>query len=72
MFLLATSFMSGDVPRAILIPPIVQIVLGLLGSAGGFCFNRGHSAAKYVLLFVAVGVVLNGVVLVLIMAAAAG
>jgi hypothetical protein len=62
MFLLTTSFMNF-LPRVILIPPVVQIVLGLLCSVAGFFLRRGHATAKFVLLFIAIGLVANGVFL---------
>jgi hypothetical protein len=63
MFLLVTLLMSG-LPRVILIPPVVQIALGVLASAGGFLLRRGYRIARFVLLFVVVGVITNVIVLV--------
>ena len=68
MFLMATSLMSG-LPGVILIPPLVQIGLGSLAAAAGFFLRRGHGAAKFVLLFVGVGVVANVAFLVSVMIA---
>jgi hypothetical protein len=58
MFLVAASLMS-DFPRLILIPPILQIVLGLIASMGGLLLIRGHRVAKVVLAIVAIGVIAN-------------
>jgi len=66
MFLLTASLAAsfkGFLPRVFFIPPVVQIVLGLLASAAGFFLRRGNAAAKMVLLFVAIGVVANVVFL---------
>jgi hypothetical protein len=59
MFLLTASFMKNIFPWYFWIPPVVQIVLGLLGSTAGYFLKRGNSWAKIVLLFVAIGLVVN-------------
>ncbi len=64
LFLLVA--LLGNVPRILLIPPIVQIVLGLLGSTAGFLLKRGFAAAKLILVIVAIGIVANLLFLVLI------
>ncbi len=61
---LSVALLTNDLPRVLLIPPVVQMVLGLLASAAGFLLRRGHTLAKFVLAFVAIGVVANLVFLV--------
>lgn len=63
MFGLVTA-LASDHPRAISIPALVQIVLGVLGSTAGFLLRRGHARAKFILVLVAIGVIANLVVLV--------
>ncbi len=63
MFLLATSVMGGDLPGIIYAPPALQVGLGMAAVAGGFFMYRGHSAAKSVLVFVAVSFLANCVFL---------
>jgi hypothetical protein len=63
LMFLAVTFMNG-VSKVVLIPPVVQIALGLLGSIAGFLFRQGHATAKFALWFVAIGVVANLVFLV--------
>src|SRR5207249_6682080 len=69
MFLLVT-FLMRELPPVILIPPVAQIVLGLLGRQHQrrigvhrvhcrILLRRGHTMAKFILLFVAIGVVIN-------------
>ena len=58
MFLLVTS-LSSDFPRLLVVPPIIQIILGVLASISGFFMYRGNTTAKFVLLFVAFGVFAN-------------
>lgn len=56
---LAVSLFMRELPRLIFIAPVVQILLGLLASAAGFLLRRGHAAAGYVLVVVAICVILN-------------
>jgi hypothetical protein len=68
-FLAVTLLMSG-VSRVVLIPPVVQILLGCLGSVAGFLLRQGHTRAKFALAFVGIGVVANLVLLAAIAVAA--
>ncbi len=58
VMLLVTSFVS-EFPRIVLIPPLVQVILGLFGAIGGVLLRRGHSTMKLLLLLVGIGVVAN-------------
>jgi hypothetical protein len=62
MLWLVTSLMSG-LPRVFLIPAVLQIALGLSAAIGGFFLRRGHTAAKLLLIVVAIGVLVNLVLL---------
>ena len=68
MFLLVL-LLNNQVPRILFIPPVVQMVLGLVGSMAGFFLRRGQRAAKFVLVLVAIGVVAYLVFLVLLASA---
>jgi len=62
----AVMFLMSGVSRVVLIPPVVQIALGCLGSIAGFLLRQGHAMAKFALWFVAIGVVANLVFLIAI------
>lgn len=49
-------------PRVFLVPGIGQVVLGLACVAGGILLWRGSAFAKYVLILVGIGVVINTIV----------
>jgi hypothetical protein len=57
-FLLVTQ-LTINAPPLLAIPPLVQIGLGITGAIAGLFMWRGNAAAKFVLAFVAFGVVAN-------------
>jgi hypothetical protein len=66
MFLLVT--LLANVPRIILIPPLVQIALGFLTAAAGFFLRRGYERAGWILVFIGIALVVNMVAVVVLFA----
>jgi hypothetical protein len=51
--------MGPKSPKALLIPGIGQVVLGLFVVVGGILLWRGHAWAKYLLIVVGIGLAVN-------------
>jgi hypothetical protein len=60
MFLLVAAMQN--LRGAIVITALVQVILGFLAAVCGWLLLRGYAAAKFILVAVAAGVVVNGVV----------
>ena len=56
-------------PRILLIPPLVQVALGLLCSAAGELLRRGGRLAKPLLIFVGISLAANMVFLLILFVA---
>jgi hypothetical protein len=67
-----TAILLGkEIAAVVILPGVVQVLLGLVGAGAGLSLSRGNARAKPLLLFVAVGLVLNVVLLVGIVAVTA-
>lgn len=54
-------------PGIILVPPLIQIALGILAAVAGFLLWRGHERALPVLVVLGVAVLANAVFLLIVM-----
>lgn len=62
MFTLVTAI-SSKLPQVLLFPGVGQVVLGLICVVGGLLLWRGHTMGKYLLVFTAVGVITDIIVI---------